>query len=148
MIFVIAEHKDKKLKPITNELVVFAQRVGRDFGQPITIVVFGSGTTNLVDELKTRKVDRILVADDPALSEYTPDRYVHLLKKILSENKPFLAITGQSTQGLDFMPRLAVSLRRPLIAACVEYEKHGERLVLTRQVFNAKMNMKTIPRGD
>ena len=38
MIFVIAEHKDNKLKPITSELLVFAQRAGRDFGQPITAV--------------------------------------------------------------------------------------------------------------
>ena len=35
MIFVIAEHKDNKLKPITSELLVFAQRAGRDFGQPV-----------------------------------------------------------------------------------------------------------------
>ena len=31
MIFVIAEHKDNKLKPITSELLVFAQRVGPRF---------------------------------------------------------------------------------------------------------------------
>jgi len=49
---------------------------------------------------------------------------------------------------MDFMPRLAVALRRPLIAGCVEYEKQGDRLMLTRQIFNAKMNMKTSLRGE
>src|SRR5882672_11044957 len=49
---------------------------------------------------------------------------------------------------MDFAPRLAASLRRPLIAGCVEYEKQGDRLILTRQIFNAKMNMKTVVRGE
>ena len=52
MIFVVAEHKDNKLKPITSELLVFAQRLGRDFGQPVTAVVLGSGIATLADELR------------------------------------------------------------------------------------------------
>jgi electron transfer flavoprotein alpha subunit len=39
-------------------------------------------------------------------------------------------------------------MRKPLIAGCVDFEKHGDKLILTRQIFNAKMNMKTAPRGD
>jgi len=65
MIFVITEHKDNKLKPITSELLVFAQRVGRDFGQPVTAVVLGSSTASLADELKTRKIDRVITANMP-----------------------------------------------------------------------------------
>jgi len=49
MIFVVAEHKDARLKPITFELLVFAQRLSRDFGQPITALVLGSDTGPLVD---------------------------------------------------------------------------------------------------
>jgi electron transfer flavoprotein alpha subunit len=148
MIFVIAEHGDDKLRPITSELLVFAQRVGRDFGQPITAVVMGSGTGALVEELKTRKIDRVITAEDPQLAEYNPDTYVQILKRMIEQEKPFLVLIGHTTQGMDFAPRLAVALRRPLIAGCVEYEKQGDRLVLTRQVFNAKLNMKTIVRSE
>ena len=148
MIFVITEHKDNKLKPITSELLVFAQRVGRDFGQPVTAVVLGSSTASLADELKTRKIDRVITAEDADLGEYNPDSYVEVLKSILEKEKPFLVLIGHTTQGMDFAPRLSVRLRRPLIAGCVEYEKQADRLILTRQVFNAKMNMKTSPRGE
>ena len=148
MIFVIAEHRDRKLKPITSELLVFAQRVSRDFGQPITAVVLGADTGAVVDELKARKIDRVISADHEQLAEYTPDTYVDVLKGIIEKEKAFLVLIGHTTQGMDFAPRLAVALRRPLIAGCVEYEKQGDRLILTRQIFNAKMNMKTIPRGE
>jgi len=148
MILVIAEHKDNKLKPITSELLAFAQHVQRDFGKPITAVVLGSGIGAVVDDLKAKKIDRVLAADHELLSEYNPDSYVEVLKAIIEKEKPFLVLIGHTTQGMDFAPRLAVALRKPLIAGCVEYEKQGDRLVLTRQIFNAKMNMKTIPRGD
>ena len=148
MIFVIAEHKDNKLKPITSELLVFAQRVGRDFGQPVTAVVLGSNTASLVEELKTKKIDRVITAEHAELADYNPDTYLQTLKALLEHEKPFLVLIGHTTQGMDFAPRLAVSMRRPLIAGCVEYEKQGDRLVLTRQIFNAKMNMKTSVRGE
>src|SRR5437867_13351715 len=148
MIFVIAEHKDNKLKSITSELLVFAQRAGRDFGRPVTAVVLGSSTAALADELKAKKIQRVITADDPQLAEYGPDSYVQVLKALFEKEKPFLVLMGHTTQGMDFAPRLAVALRKPLIAGCVGYEKQGDRLVLTRQVFNAKMNMKTAVRGE
>lgn len=148
MIFVITEHKDNKLKSITSEALVLAQRVGQDFGQPITAVVLGSNVSGLVDELKTKNIDRVLVAEHPDLAEYSPDRYVEALRAILVNEKPFLVIAGHTTQGIDYAPRLSVSLRRPLIAGCVEYEKQGDKLILTRQVFNAKMNIKTGLRSE
>ena len=148
MIFAIAEHSGNRLRPITSELLVFAQRVGRDFGQPVTAVVMGSDTGALAEELKTRKIDRVITAEDPQLAEYNPDTYVQILKRMIEQEKPFLVLIGHTTQGMDFAPRLAVALRRPLIAGCVEYEKQGDRLVLTRQVFNAKMNMKTVVRSE
>src|SRR6185503_19005225 len=143
MIFVIAEHKDNKLKPITSELLVFAQRVSRDFGQPITAVVLSSSAGALANELKTKKIDRVIAAEHERLAEYDPDAYVEVLRGLIEKEKPTLVLIGHTTQGMDFAPRLAVALRRPLIAGCVEYEKQGDRLVLTRQIFNAKMNMKT-----
>src|SRR5215831_9281497 len=148
MIFVIAEHRDNKLKPITSELLTFAQRVGRDFSQPITAVVLGSDTAALVDELKPKKIDRVIAGEHQQFAEYMPDPYVQALKGIIEKEKAFLVLMGHTTQGMDFAPRLAVALRKPLIAGCVEYEKQGDRLILTRQIFNAKMNMKTALRGD
>ena len=65
MIFVVAEHQDARLKPITTELLVFAQRLRRDFGQPITAVLLGSGIGPLVDDLKAKKIDRVMV-DHPS----------------------------------------------------------------------------------
>ncbi len=146
MILVVIEHTGSGLKPSTSELLAFAGRVGRDFGLPIAAVVLGSGTSKLVEELQTRKVDRILVVDDPALGEYGPEKYLHALKSIIATQKPSIVATAHSARGMDFMPRLSVALRKPLVAGCVEYERIGDRIVFTRPIFNAKLNMKVEPR--
>src|SRR6185503_8432176 len=102
----------------------------------------------VADELKSKKIDRVITVDHASLGEYGPDTYVSVLKGLLANEKPFLVLAGHTTQGYDFAPRLAVALRRPLIAGTVDFEKQGDRLILTRQIFNAKMNMKTAARGE
>jgi electron transfer flavoprotein alpha subunit len=147
MILVVAEHQDGKLRANTNELVVFGQRVGRDLGKPVVVVVPGGGTVD-TESLKTAKIDRVINLDSDALNTYDPRLYVQALKALIESDSPAFVVAGHTTQGMDFMPRLAVALRKALAAGCVDYEKHGDRLVLTRQVFNGKMNLKTMPRGD
>jgi len=148
MILVVAEHKDNKLKPITGELIVFAQRLARDFSQPIAVAVLASNADSMAEDLKSRKIDRIITVNHDVLADYNPHSYISALKSIIEKEKPFTVLIGHTTQGMDFAPRLAASLRRPLIAGCVEYEKQGDKLILTRQIFNAKMNMKTAVRGE
>ena len=146
MILVICEHRDGKLTTNTREVVVFAQRAGREMGVPVQVAVLGSGGVDL-DALKTAKIDGIITVDDPKLNAYDPDVYVHIVKSIAERDHPSLIVAGHTTQGIDFMPRLAAALRRPIAAGCVNYEKLGDRLVLTRQVFNGKMNLRVMSRG-
>ena len=146
MILVVIEHTGSALKPSAGELLAFAGRAGQDFGLPVAAVVLGAGTSKVVEELQTRKVDRILVVDDPALADYGPEKYLHALKTIIATEKPSIVVTAHSARGMDFMPRLSVALRKPLVAGCVEYDRIGDRIVFTRPIFNAKLNMKVEPR--
>jgi electron transfer flavoprotein alpha subunit len=69
------------------------------------------------------------------------------VKSIAEQLNPVLIVSGHTTQGIDFMPRLAVALRSPLAAGCVGYEKIGDHVILTRQIFNAKMHLKMVLKG-
>src|SRR5215471_8885010 len=125
MILVVIEHTGSALKPSAGELLAFAGRVGQDFGLPVTAIVLGSGTSKVVEELQSKKLDRILVVDDPALGDYGPEKYLHALKTIIGSRNPSIVATAHSARGMDFMPRLSVALRKPLVAGCVEYQRIG-----------------------
>jgi electron transfer flavoprotein alpha subunit len=147
MILVIAEHREGKLTSSSKELVVFAQRAGRDLGLPVQALVLGSAGVDL-ETLETAKIERIITIDDTRLNAYDPDAWVQAVKAVADQRNPDLIVAGHTTQGMDFMPRLAVALRRPLVPGCVDYAKIGDQLVLTRQVFNAKMNLKVAPKAE
>jgi electron transfer flavoprotein alpha subunit len=121
MILVIAEYRDGALTTTTREAIVFAQRLGRDTGEPVEVV-----------------------AVDGA---YDPATCVQALKSVAEQRTPSVIVAGHTTQGMDYMPRLSVALRAPLVAGCVDCEKVGDRLVFTRQIFNAKMNLKVLPKA-
>src|SRR5262249_27415888 len=151
MILVVIEHSGghagNRIGSNTNELLAFAQRFARESERPAAALVLGFNTANIVEELKSRKLDRILVVDNPVLAEYTPDAYAMALKSITASDSPSLIATMHSARGMDFMPRVAANLRHPFVGGCIDFERIGERLLLTRQIFNAKMNMKVEPRG-
>src|SRR3989442_12316179 len=106
MIFVIAEHKDKKLKPITSELLAFAQRLSRDFSRPVTAVVLGAGVEALAGKLKGKKIDRVIIADHPELAGYKPVSYVGIQKSMIERDKPFVVMVGLKYQRMELAPRL------------------------------------------
>ena len=145
MILVVAEHQNGKLRANTAELVVFSQRAGRDLGMPVVVAVAGHVD---LEPLKTAKIDRIVCCEAPGAEDYDPSLYLRVFKTLIEQEKPALVVAGHTTQGMDFMPRLAAALRKPFAAACVGCETNGDRMVLTRQVFNGKMNLKVMPRGE
>src|SRR5687768_8908814 len=132
MILVIAEHHDGRLKPISFEMIAFAQRLRRDFGHSVAAVVLGTNLTGIAEQFQTKKIDKLILVDHPGLADYNPSSWVQVMKPLIEQENPFIVIAGHTTEGMDFAPRLAVVLRRPLIAGCVDFEKQGERLILTR----------------
>jgi electron transfer flavoprotein alpha subunit len=146
MILVVTEHRDGILTTAARESIVFAQRAAGDLEMPVHAIVLGSSGVDL-QSLKSAKIDRIYTAEESQLSSGDPEVFVHVLKSIVERLNPSWIVAGHTTQGMDFMPRLAAAIRRPLAAGCVSHEKHGDHLMLTRQIFNAKLNMKVMPRG-
>jgi electron transfer flavoprotein alpha subunit len=147
VILVLTEHEDGRFKPITRELLEFARRLARTSEETVGAAVFGSGLDALSGELVHEGVGRIFVGDDPALSHYTPDAYLAALGLLLDEAEPSLVLAGHTSTGSDLLPSIAARRARPLVAACVDAERQGDRLLLTRQVFNARMNMRVTPKG-
>lgn len=147
-ILVIAEQKDGRVKGTTWELLTMGQRLAQDFGRGLAVVLLGNHIKNGLQELAARKVDAVYGAEHPLLENYTPEAYIKVLKNLIAEQKPYLALIAHSTQGIDFAPRLAATGNAPLISGCVGYEKEGDRPIFQRQVLNAKMNMKVAFRGE
>ena len=138
-IFVITEQQDGAFRKVTFETVSEGRRIADGLNTDLTAVVMGSGVESITAELEKYGADKILVADDPVLAEYTTDAYTNVLANIIKPLDPELIIIGASTQGKDLAARLAARLDAGMAMECVAIRLENSGLVFTRPMFGGKV---------
>jgi electron transfer flavoprotein alpha subunit len=144
VILVVVERHGDRLAANTRELIAFAQRFGQDHNAPVHVLI--PGTVSDLDVLRSAKIDRVVSIEN--WSDDAPANFVVAVQTTVVPKAPLAIIAGHTAQGMDFMPRLAVVLRRPFAPNCVGYEKQGDRFILVRQVFNGKLHLRVTPRSS
>ena len=144
MILVVAEQRAGALNRATWETIAAAQETG----QPITIVVLGSGVDPVAAEVAAADVTRVLVLDDPALAEYTADGFVQALRKVIEQEKPERVFLPHTYQTRDFAPALAAAMQRPLVTDCVAIKGSSGSVTYVRPVFQGKLQSDVAVEGD
>ena len=136
MVLVIAEQRGGTLNRVTWEAVAAAQHADG----PVTIVLAGAGIDAAAAEIAAAEAAEVIVADAPALAEYTADGYVMALAAVIAELKPDLVVLPHTYQTRDFAPALAARLGRALITDVTAVKKDGTARVYVRPMFQGKLN--------
>ncbi len=89
--------------------------------------------------LAAKKVAKVYAIESPKLEPYTPDAFVAALKQFISSKQPKLVLMPHTYQVRDFVPKLATAMDRTAISDCIGYKKEGDKLLLTRQMFQGKL---------
>ncbi len=138
-VFAITEQRDGELRKISFEAVSEGRRLADGLGADLIAVVLGSGIEGLAEELKKYGPDKILVADDAALADYTTDAYTNVLAELIQSSDPAVIITGASAQGKDLAGRLAARLDAGVAMDCVEIKLDNGNLTYLRPMFGGKV---------
>jgi len=139
-VFAITEQRDGELRKVSFEAVSEGRRVADGLGTELTAVLLGSGVDGLAEELKKYGPDKILVADDAGLAEYTTDAYSNVLAELIQSSDPAVIIMGASAQGKDLAGRLAAKLDAGVAMDCVKIQLENGNLTYTRPMFGGKIN--------
>jgi electron transfer flavoprotein alpha subunit len=102
-------------------------------------VVVGSDIEGIAGELGKYGPDKILVADDPALADYTTSAYTNVIADLIQSTDPAVIIIGASAQGKDLSARLAARLDAGLAMDCTTVKLDGGKLICTRPMFGGKI---------
>lgn len=138
-VFVITEQRDGAFRKVTFEAVSEGRRLADGLGCDLTAAVLGSGVESIAGEIEKYGPDKILVADDAALANYTTDGYTNVLADLIKPLDPTLIITGASNQGKDLCARLAARLDAGLAMDCVAVNLDSGQLTCTRPMFGGKI---------
>ncbi len=138
-VFAITEQRDGAFRKVSYEVVSEGRRIADGLGGDLTAAVLGSGVEGIAGELGKYGADKVVVADDAALAEYTTDAYTNVLADLIKAADPAVIVVGASVQGKDLAARLDARLEAGLAMDCTAVNLNGDQLVLTRPMFGGKI---------
>ena len=141
-VLVFAEQREGELKFTSFESVTLGRKILSDIGGELSVVVIGSGISDMAKEFEPYGVDKIYMADDSELNYYDGGRYGEIVVNLIKDINPSLFIAVASSMGKDIAPRVASSLDVGLAVDCTNVEIDNGRISATRPIFAGKANIK------
>jgi len=140
-IWVIAEHYQDKIQPITFQLMGKSRGLADILKVNLSLVILGSDFDNLLEEFGKFGADEIIYVKSPILKSYYSDIYVKVLSDLIIENKPEIILIGATSTGRDFAPRVAKRLNAGLTADCtgLDIDINTHNLLQTRPTFGGNI---------
>ncbi len=137
-ILLITEQRQGKWNKVSFETLAAAQQIAKDTGGNLTGVVIGKGVAALADELATKKLAQVLLAEHDLLEQYTPDGFSLALQQVIAQAQPDFVLLPHTYQVRDFAPKLAAALGKGMIGDCTGVRHEGGKLVFVRQMFQGR----------
>lgn len=144
-IFVLAEHRQGQIRDITFEMLTKGKELAGNTSSDLTAVLLGKEIRRQA-EILSKYAKRVLLVEGTKLENFNSEAYKKTLSKLINEHKPLLTMIGHTSFGVDLAPNLAATLKLPLATDCINLEFEGETLLVTRQMYGGKVNVKATVR--
>jgi len=138
-VFVICEQQDGAFRKITCEAVSEGRRLADGLNTDLTALVLGEGVVEMAKELEKYGPDKIIVANESLLADYTTEAYANACTHAIKTQDPMVIVTGASSQGKDLSARLAARLDAGLAMDCISIRVESDELIYTRPMFGGKI---------
>jgi electron transfer flavoprotein alpha subunit len=134
-IFVLAEHRRGELREISMEMLTGAAKLGGT----VIAVLLGKDVDEFAEKL-SGFADKVLYINDDMFENYNSEVYQQALSALIKEHGPGLVLVGNTAQGVDMAPALAVELEAPLVTDITALEMEGDKPKPTRQYYGGKLD--------
>ncbi|MFC1949325.1 FAD-binding protein [Chloroflexota bacterium] len=139
-IWVFAEQRDGIIKNVGYELLSRGRELADTLDTELCAVCMGYNIKE-AEQLISYGADRIYLVDDPALGDHSEELYVGQLVRLIQEHKPEIVLTGATSLGRSFIPRVAATLKTGLTADCtgLDVDTENRLLLQTRPAFGGNI---------
>jgi electron transfer flavoprotein alpha subunit len=119
-VWVVAEHFAHGIRRVTLELLGKGQELAAQLqGELAAVLIGGPDVEQYVVTLAAYGAEKIYLASDPALAQYTTDGYSAVLTEAISGHRPAVVLLGSTANGRDLAPRVAARLGLGLTGDCI-----------------------------
>ncbi|PWH17395.1 MAG: electron transfer flavoprotein subunit alpha [Anaerolineae bacterium] len=110
----------------------------------VAAIVLGSGLDALIQAAFEFGADEVLVADDPALTDFLPERYASTLSAIVKDSAPDVVLLPSTSRTREVAAMSAIDLNSGVLTDVTVLEVEGERLIVTRPIYEGKLFEKAV----
>ncbi|MGC8491863.1 MAG: electron transfer flavoprotein subunit alpha/FixB family protein [Syntrophobacteraceae bacterium] len=135
---IIGEFRHGAFRRVTYEVASEGRRLADALGIGVCAVAVGSGVADKAAELGRYGVDKVYVADDPALENYLAEAYVPVIADMVAKCDPAAVILSASVDGKDLAARLSARLKAGLAQDCTQIVCENGGIKAKRPIFAGK----------
>ena len=146
-VWIVLQHREGVLHRMSREAIAAGQKLAAEIGGSASAVLLGSGAGDLAAEAAAFELDRVYVADQPALADYTPGAYATALTPALESHQPDFAVFPHTYQSVDFMARLAQVAGAALVPEVTAFATADGELLWTRPIMGGKLQAQVRLKG-
>jgi electron transfer flavoprotein alpha subunit len=147
-ILVFVEQRGSLVNKTSFEAIAAAQTLGSALAEPVTAVIPGTNLGPLSSEITSYEIAKVICAENPKLSEYTPDAYADAMEQAIRRLEPKLVILAHTYLVRDFAPKLAARFGKSLISDCIRVAIKDGKPVFTRRLFLGKIDADIVSDGE
>jgi electron transfer flavoprotein alpha subunit len=117
--------------------------VGKTFGG-VTALVFGADVAHLAQTAFEFGADEVLLADDPALTDFRAETYASTLSALAADAHPALILLPTTFRAREMAAMAAIDLNTGVLVDVTALAVDGDSIVATRPVYEGKLLEKTV----
>jgi electron transfer flavoprotein alpha subunit len=137
---VVETSLDDQITLCSLELLSAGDRLAKQLGGALIAVALPGAAARHAGLLASYGADHLLLAEGPALENYSPDTAAEALARLVHERTPWALLVCASERGRDWSPRLAARLGLGLTGDAVGLELDGEgRMVALKPAFGGNI---------
>ncbi|QQK80987.1 electron transfer flavoprotein subunit alpha/FixB family protein [Salicibibacter cibi] len=135
-VLVLAEISEGELRNVSYEAVAAGRKIAGD--NEVVALLCGDSVSDLSENLIHHGADRVLVAENENLKNYTTDAYKQALLQVVEKESPDALLMPHTSPGKDLAPRIATKLNSGLVSDAVDVEVDGDEVIFTRPIYSGK----------
>ncbi|HLO32858.1 MAG TPA: electron transfer flavoprotein subunit alpha/FixB family protein [Anaerolineales bacterium] len=139
---VYIDHFKGEVQPASWE----ALGLGKSLGS-VSAIVFGPDVDAISKNAFEYGADEVLVADDPALTDYRAEPYASTLSALVTAQSPDLILFPTTTRTRELAAMAAVDLNTGVLTDVTGLEVNGNEVIATRPIYEGKLLEKSVCSG-
>ena len=138
-ILVVSDIQQGALRSVNAEVYTAAVALGRTLGKSVaTLMLGGNALAPLTETASTYGVEKALLVENAALSQFSPDVYAGVIADAIKSSGADVVLMGATFTGKDVMARVSQILETGLAQDCVSIREENGTLLFKRPMYAGK----------